>query len=95
MLGLVKNLKIKFNLQIQYTGKNQAFKRNCNQEFLEINFEYTALGTPQPSGQVEQKFASLLNSLCTLINGGKFTTYLQKSLRSVAANTTTLLRTTF
>ena len=44
MLGLVKNLKIEFNLQVQYNhynnvGKNQAFKRICNQEGLGIDFE--------------------------------------------------------
>ena len=51
-LGLVNNLKIKFNLQLQYlccdnAGKNQAFKKTCKQEGLGIDLEYIAPGMPQ------------------------------------------------
>ena len=57
MLGLVNNLKIKFNLKVQClhcdnAGETQAFERICNQEGLVINFEYTAPGTPQQNGYV-------------------------------------------
>ena len=42
MLGLIKNLKNKLNLQVQHlhsnnAGKNKAFKRICNQQGLGIN----------------------------------------------------------
>ena len=44
-------MKIKFNLHVQYlhcnnAGENQAFKKNCKQEVLGIDFKYTAPGMP-------------------------------------------------
>ena len=83
MLGLVKNLKIKFNLQVQClhcdnAGENQAFKRACKPEGLGINFEYTAPGTPKQNGCIEHKFATLFNRVWDMLNGGKFTAYLQQ-----------------
>ena len=96
MLGLVNNLKIKFNLQVQClccdnAGENQVFERICNQEGLGIDFEYTAPRTPQQNERVEQKFATLFNRVCTMLNGGKFTVYLQNGLWAKAANTAILL----
>ena len=46
MLGLVKNLKNKYAMQIQYldcdnAGENVAFKKAYNQEGLGVDFEYT------------------------------------------------------
>ena len=51
MLGLIKNLKNKYNLQVQYLhcnnpGENIAFKKACKQEGLGVDFD-TASGTPQ------------------------------------------------
>ena len=97
ILGLVKNLKIKFNLQIQYlcwnnAGENQAFKKTCKEEGLGINFEYTAPGMPQQNGHIKCKFATLFNQVCTMLNGEKFTTYLQSSVWAEAANTATVLK---
>ena len=96
MLGLVNNLKIKFNLQVQHlcqnnTGENQAFERICNHEGLRIDFKYTALGTLQQNGRIEQKFATHFNWVCTMLNHGKFTTYLQSGLWAEAVNTAMLL----
>ena len=96
MLRLLSNLKIKFNLQVQcfhcnYAGENQAFKKTCSQEGLGINFEYTAPGTPQQNGCIERKFATLFNRVCAMLNGGKFTTYLQSGLWAEATNTAMLL----
>ena len=81
MIGLIKDLKTKYNLQVQRlrcdnTGENQAFKKACNQEGLGIDFEYTAPGTPQQNGCVERKFATLFNRVQAMLNGGKFTLYL-------------------
>ena len=97
MLGLVTNLKIKLNLQVQRlrcnnAGKNQAFERTCKQEGLGIDFEYSIPGTPQQNGCVKCKFASLFNLVCFMLNGGKFTAYLQSGLWAEAANTATLLK---
>ena len=48
MLGFIKNLKSKYNLQVQYlccnnAGENVAFERACKQEGMGVDFEYTAL----------------------------------------------------
>ena len=58
MLGLIKNLKTKYGIQVQYlqcdnTEENIDFKRACKQEGMRMEFEYTAPDTPQQSDQVE------------------------------------------
>ena len=65
MIGLIKDLKTKYNLQVQRlrcnnAGENQAFEKACNQEGLGIDFEYTTPGTPQQNVCVKRKFATLL-----------------------------------
>ena len=96
MLGLVNNLKIKLDLQVQClccnnAGENQAFERTCKKERLGIDFEYTTPDTPQQNGYVKQKFATLFNRVHAMLNGGKFTTYLWSGLWAEAANTAMLL----
>ena len=93
MLGLVKNLKIKF---CRYNtsnnaDKNQSFERICNQEALGIDFECTVTGMLQQNGCIEWKFTTLFNRVCAMLNGGKCTTYLWSSLWAEAANTAMLL----
>ena len=95
MLGLINNLKIMFNLQVQClccdnAGKNQAFKRTCKQEGLRIDFEHAAPGTPQQNGYIKCKFATLFNWVCIMFNSGKFTAYLQSSLWAEAMDTSIL-----
>ena len=51
MIGLIKDLKTKYYLQVQWlqcdnAWENQAIEKACNQEGLGIDFEYTAPGTP-------------------------------------------------
>ena len=96
MLVLIKDLKTKYNLQVQQlwcknAGENQAFEWACDQEGLGINFEYTAPGTSQQNGRVEWKFATLFNPVHAMLNSGKFTSYLHSSLLAEAANTATFL----
>ena len=79
MLGLVNNLKMNFNLQVQYLccdNAGKAFKKNCKQEGLGINFKYTAPGMPQQNECIKHKFATLFNWVHAMLNSGKFTTYL-------------------
>ena len=97
MLGLVKDLKIKFSLQVQYllcnnAGENQAFKKTCKQEGLGINFKCTAPGMPQQNGCIEHKFAILVNWVQAMLDSSKYTAYLQSDFWAEAANTTTLLK---
>ena len=68
MVGLIKDLKTKYNWQVQRLqcdnlGGNQAFERACNQEGLGINFEYTAPGTPQQNGRQTQVCYPIQSSL--------------------------------
>ena len=85
ILGLNKNLKNKYNLQIQYlycnnASENVAFEKACKQAELAVEFEYTAPGTPQQNENVECQFAILFNSVCVMLNGSKFKTYPQNGL---------------
>ena len=66
MMGLVKNLKSKYNIQVQYlcydnTGENVDFEKACKQEGMGMEFEFTTPGTPQWNGQVKWKFTTLFN----------------------------------
>ena len=81
MIGLIKNLKNKYNLQIQYlhcnaAGENAAFRKDCKEEVLEVDFEYIAPGMPQQSDHANQKFTILFNRVCTMLNGSIFNAYL-------------------
>ena len=67
-------------------------KKNCKQEGLGIDFNYTASDMPQQNMHVEHKFATLFNHVCTMLNGGKFNAYLQSGLWAEAANTAMLLK---
>ena len=78
-------------LHCDNAGKNQAFEKTCKQNGLGIDFEYTAPGTPQQNGWVEHKVAMLFKRVHAMLNSGKFTIYLQSSLRMEAANTAMLL----
>ena len=96
MPGLIKNLKNKYYLQVQYlcfnnAGENVAFERACKQKELDDDYKYTGPGMPQQNGHIKPKFASLFNLVHSVFNGGKFHAYLQKCLRAKAANTVTLL----
>ena len=94
---LIENLKNKYNLLVHYLhhnseGKNVAFEIACKQEVLGVDFEYTAPGMPQQIGHVKQKFATIFNWVHAMLNGGKFTTYLQNGLWAEAVNTVMLLK---
>ena len=66
MIGLIKNLKNKYNLQVQYlccdnAGQDIAFQKACKQEELGVDFKYTAPDLPQQNSCVERNFANLFN----------------------------------
>ena len=96
MVGLIKNLKNKYDLQVQYlccdnTEENLAFERTCKQEEQDVDFEYTAPGIPHQKGHIKRKFATFFNQVWVMLNGMKFTAYLSNSHWTEAVNTTTLL----
>ena len=74
MLGLIKNLKNKYNMQVQSlchdnAGENVAFEKACKQEGLGMDFKYTAPARPEQNGCVEQKIATLFNQIHAMPNG--------------------------
>ena len=96
MIGLIKNLKNKYNLQVQYlhcnnAGENVAFEKAYKDNVLGVDFEYTAPGTPQQNVCIERKFATLFNQVCVMLSSSKFNAYLCNSLWTKAVNTTMLL----
>ena len=95
MIVSIKNLKNKYNLQVQYlhyssARGNVAFERACKQKGLEVDFKYTAPSMPQQNGCIEQKFTFLFNCVCTMLNGSTFNAYLQNGQWAKAANTNML-----
>ena len=64
VIDLIKELKSKDNKFVKYircdnAGENNELQAACALEELGIIFEYTAPGTPQSNGTVEQSFATL------------------------------------
>ena len=60
MVGLIKNLKTKYNIQVQYlhhdnAGENVALKKACKQEGMGMEFEFITPGNPQQNCYVEWK----------------------------------------
>jgi transposase InsO family protein len=52
---------------------------NINSEF-NINFEFTAPGTPQQNGIVERAFATLFGKTRSMLNAARITIPLRKKL---------------
>ena len=59
---------------------------------MEVEFEYTAPGTPQQNGLVEWKFAILFNRVFAMFNGGKFSAFLRNGLWAEAVSTASHLQ---
>ena len=60
MMGLIKNLKTKYDIQAwflccDYSGENVDFERICKQEEMGMEFKYSATGTLQQNGHDEWK----------------------------------------
>ena len=96
MIGLIKNLKNKYSLQVQYlccdnAGEYVAFKKACKQGGLGIDCEYIAPAMPQKNGCIERKFSTLFNQVCAMCNSGKINAYLQNGFWAEATNAAMLL----
>ena len=89
MISLIKNLKTKYNIQVQYLCC--AFQKNLQTRRDGKKYQFTTLGTPQQQSCVEQKFATLFNPVHAMLNGGKFTAFLRNSSWTEATNTAMLL----
>ena len=76
---------------LQQCRQKLSLQKNCKQEGLGSDYEYTAPGMPQKNGCMERKFASFFNWVHAMLNGGKFTAYLWNGLWAEAANTAMIL----
>ena len=57
--GLIKNLKTKYNIQVQFLWcdsacENVAFEKNCKQEGMGMEFKFTTLGNPQQNAMLNR-----------------------------------------
>ena len=64
MIGLIKNLKDKYNVQVQYlcynnAGENVVLKKVCKKEALGVDFKYTAPSMPQENGCIKRNWNGL------------------------------------
>ena len=80
MLGLIKSLKAKYSIQVWYahcniSGENEDFQQTCKQEEMGIKFEYPAPDIPQQNNCIEQKFTTLFDSVCAMLNDGKVSAF--------------------
>ena len=55
-------------LQSDNAGENKALQKALEDEEFNINFQYTAAGTPQQNGKVEQKIVTLYGKKILTIN---------------------------
>ena len=95
MMGLIKNLRAKYGIQVQYARcdnawENEDFDWPCKQEGMGVKFQYTAPGIPQQNDQIKWKFATLFNRVHAISIMGNFV-FLRNSLWAEAANTATFL----
>jgi hypothetical protein len=85
-LQLVQKI-IKFNsksIRLYNSSENKSFHQLIIKSATNINFEFTASGTPQKNGKVERAFASLFGKTRSMLNAG--TIPLIKGLRAKCAN---------
>jgi hypothetical protein len=72
-------------------GENEATNTACAKEGLEIQFEYTALGTPQQNGRVERKFATLHGRVQSMMNRANLPLTIRKGLKQHLQQPTSIL----
>jgi len=73
------------------SGENKALEQECLRLGLDIQFEYTAPGTPQQNGVVERFFPSLMGRARAMMSGAGFTKRMRALMWCEAASTATKL----
>ena len=76
MVRLVKHLKESMNCETKFlrcdnAGENVMTEIACLNAGLGIDFECTAVNTPQQNGRVERKFATLFGRVRAMLNGAR------------------------
>ena len=88
--GFIKNLKemnkpVKF-IRCDNAGENYSTQQLCDDNSLNIKFEFTGPGSPQYNGRVERKFATLYGKVRSLLNTAQLPEFLRKKLWAEACN---------
>ena len=96
IVPFLKSLKSKHGIKVKTircdnAGENMYLQKMCEQEGLDITFEYTAPGTPQQNGRVERKFATLGSRIRAMLDGSGIDTDNRFRFWTEAANTATKL----
>ena len=61
-------------------GENKLLQKALEKEKINVDFQYTATGTPQQNGCVEQKITTLYGKVCWALNLERITKGLQHKL---------------
>ena len=92
-MGLVENLKTKYNMQVQYMlCDNQVRMLPSRKLANRKGWGWKLHSLPL---LVEWKFTTLFNQVHAMLNIGKFKAFLQNCLWAEAENTATLLENNF
>jgi len=94
VIKLIKDLKMKENIQVKYircddAGENRKLEQECLKAGLGIQFEFTTPGTPQRNSRIERKFATLFGRVRSMMNAAKLPEDFRKGLWAECAATVT------
>ena len=73
-------------LRLDNAGENKKLQRALEEEEFNIDFQYTAAGTPQQNGRVERKFATLYGKVRSTLNSARITKGLRCKLWAECAS---------
>ena len=62
-----QGVKVKY-IRCDNAGENRSFQKESSKLYSDIQFEYTAPGTPQQNGKVERAFAMMYGKVRSMMN---------------------------
>lgn len=96
LITLLKDIRVKTNslkfIRCDNSGENKSLQTLCEEEQLNIKFEFTSHKTPQQNGVVERAFATLYGRVRSMLNHAKLRGNLRTLFWSECANTSTKLQ---
>jgi hypothetical protein len=96
IIEFVTELKLKNANMVKFIrcnnlGENQALKQEMKKKGLNLQFEFTAPGTPQENGKVERAFATLWGRTRAMLNQAQLDDELRNGLWAECAKCATQL----
>ena len=73
-------------IRLDNSGENRSLQQQTTKLFMNLQYEYTAPGTPQQNGRVERKFAILYEYMRSFLNTANVPQSLRQVLWAEAAN---------